>query len=474
MSEFDDLSSITEVMLESLKEKIGLSETTYNLWFSGFKLISLDELKAVFFTPSPLKRNILSQKYKSFIEDALLEIIGFEVETEIITEQNQNNFPIVSTYDKEKYDEPKKPYEIGDDDKKEKILSEIINGTEKDLASTTDKYTFDNFIVGSSNNFAKAACEAVAKEPCVYNPLFIYGRPGLGKTHLLYAVTHYIKKHHQDLKIVYTKCETFVNELIEAINRGSTAEFKDKYRSADVLLIDDIQFISGKESTQEEFFHTFSALYENDKQIILTSDRPPKDITPLEDRLRTRFEQGLIADINPPDLELRIAIIKNKSESMELDLSQEMMNYMADRLRDNIRQIEGVLQKLYAVVKFTGGAVTKESIDKIIAVVDPGNIPTDVLIEKSIKVVCDYYGVTAEELKSNKRNSNISNARQSAIYIIKNLTDLSLKDIGNIFNRNHSTVLSSISTVDIKIKTKNNFDSEISSLIKKVKSKNLF
>ncbi len=473
MSEFDDLSGITEVLLELLKEKINLPETAYNLWFTDFKLQSLDGSSAVLFTPRPLKRDIISQKYMSYIKEALFEILGFEVDAQIVTDQNQSKFSIVSNYDQEKYNEPKKPYEIEDDDKKEVIIEQIINGKENESSSTTDKYTFDNFVVGSSNRFAKAACEAVAKEPCVYNPLFIYGRPGLGKTHLLYAVTHYIKKNHPGLKIVYTKCENFLNELIEALNKGTTSQFKDKYRTADVLLIDDIQFISGKESTQEEFFHTFSALYENDKQIILTSDRPPKEISPLEDRLRTRFEQGLIADINQPDLELRIAIIKNKSESMELDLPPHLMQYMAERLRDNVRQIEGVLQKLYAVVKFTGGAINKENIDKIISVVDPGNIPTEVIVEKSIKIVCDYYGVTEEDLKSNKRNSNISNARQAAIYILRKLTELSLKDIGNLFNRNHATVLSSINSVELRIKTKNNFNEEISSLLKKVQSNKL-
>ncbi len=468
MSEFDDLSSITEVFLASVKEKTNLAETTYNLWFADVKLQSLDETKATLYTPSPLKSKIISQKYLTQIKEALSETLGFDVDVEIVTD-NQVKFSDVLTYDKEKHDTQKKPYETEDDDKREIIIEQIL----KENSSTTEKYTFDNFIVGSSNRFAKAACEAVANELCSYNPLFIYGRPGLGKTHLLYAVTHHIKKNHPQLKIVYTKCENFLNELIDSINKGSSAEFKDKYRTADVLLIDDIQFISGKESTQEEFFHTFSALYENDKQIILTSDRPPKEISPLEDRLRTRFEQGLLADINPPDLELRIAIIKNKSETMELDLTPDLMQYMAERLRDNVRQIEGVLQKLYAVVKFTGGVINKESIDKIISVVDPGNIPTEIIVEKTIKVVCDFYGVSEDDLKSSKRTSNISNARHTAIYILKKLTELSLKDIGSLFNRNHATVISSINTVELGIKTKKNYDGEISSLLKKVKSNKL-
>ena len=386
-----------------------------------------------------------------------------------------SDFPQISSYDKEKYHEPKKPHEI-EDEEKNRMISELINSNNKESSSITKNYTFDNFIVGGSNKFVKAACEAVAKEPgSSYNPLFIYSRPGLGKTHLLYAITNYIKKHSPSLKILYIKCEAFLNDLIEAINDNATARLKEKYRTVDVLLIDDIQFIAGKVATQEEFFHTFSSLYENDNQIILTSDRPPKDIHPLEERLKTRFEQGLIAEITPPDLELRMAIIKNKSEFMKLKIPKEMISYMAERLRDNVRQIEGVLQKLSAFVSFSAGDINKENIDKIISVVDPGNVPNDVIIEKTLKTVCSHYGVLEEDIKSKKRTSNISNARHAAIYIIKQLTDLSLKDIGAIFGgRNHTTVLASIDNIEIGIKTKNNFDSEISSLIKKVKSKDIF
>ncbi len=470
MTEHEEFSNITEAMLPILKDYLGLSDVSYNLWFSGFSLVSLSEETAIFCTPTKMRQKILTQKYKNAIWTVLGDIIGFNVDIEIITNESDEKFPISSSYDKEQYEESN----IENSDDRENEISEIINGTSQDKGSVTELYTFDNFIEGSSNKFAKAACQAVANEPCTYNPLFIYGQPGLGKTHLLYAVTHYIKKNHSELKFVYKKCESFMNEMIEAINKGTTAAFKEKYRTADILLIDDIQFISGKESTQEEFFHTFSALYEADKQIILTSDRPPKDISPLEDRLRTRFEQGLIADINPPDLELRIAIIKNKSESMGMNISTPLMHYMAERLRDNIRQIEGVLKKLYAVVNFTGASVTKESIDKIISVIDPGNIPTEVLVEKTLKIVGEHFGVTDEELKSSKRTGNISNARHAAIYIIKKLTELSLRDIGKIFNRNYSTVIASLNTVDVNIKTKKNYDSEITGLLKKVKSKNIF
>ena len=238
-----------------------------------------------------------------------------------------------------------------------------------------------------------------------------------------------------------------------------------------MLLIDDIQFIAGKVATQEEFFHTFSALYEEDKQIILTSDRPPKEIKPLEDRLKTRFEGGVIADILRPSYELRVAIIKKKLDSFGFTLSQDLINYMAERLTLNIRQIEGVLKKLYAIINLTGAEATRESVDKVISIVAPDNIPTDALVNRIIDEVSSYYGISPEDIKSKKRNENIAGARHAAIYLVRKMTELSLKDIGNIFGRNHATVLSSIDKVDINIKTKKGYEDEINNISKRVKGK---
>ena len=236
-----------------------------------------------------------------------------------------------------------------------------------------------------------------------------------------------------------------------------------------MLLIDDIQFLAGKEQTQEEFFHTFSALYESDKQIILTSDRPPMEIKPLEDRLRTRFEGGLLADVQPPSFELRIAIIKQKADAMGLSVSNELVEYMAERLQNNIRQIEGVLKRIYAVYSLTSAEVTKEKIDEVISIIDPGNIPTDALIEKILSAVSKAYGVSSDEMKSKKRTDNITNARHVAIYLIKQLTELTLKEIGAIFGRDHSTVVFSVEKVGKNIKTINNYELEINRLIKEIK-----
>ena len=337
-------------------------------------------------------------------------------------------------------------------------------------ANLNSEYTFDNFIEGASNKFAKAACYAVAREPCYCNPLFIYGHSGLGKTHLLYAIMNYMSQNHKDLKIIYKKSETFLNELVEALTNGKQAEFKEKYRTADVLLIDDIQFIAGKPSTQEEFFHTFSVLYENEKQIILTSDRPPMEIKPLTDRLRTRFEGGLIADVQPPSLELRTAIVKKKCNDIGLSMNNEDLNYIAERLNSNIRQIEGVLKRLHAINSLTGAATTREKIDEIISIVDPGNIPNEILVDRIVPAVSRKYGVSADDIRSKKKTDNIAGARHIAIYLTRELTDLSLEEIGKTFGRDHATVMYSINKVKINIRTIKNYESDINTLKNEIKS----
>lgn len=462
----DELTEISVELKDALKRKTGMAESTFDLWFGDLTLTSLTEDKAVFSTPTSLRRKILSTKYIKLLNETLTEIIGFNVTIEIFSlsgdsfKKKEEASPYIS-FSGESREEI---------ERQEKEIDNILKETDTEKKSILDEYTFDNFIEGSSNKFAKAACLAVAKDPCYYNPLFIYGQSGLGKTHLLYAVMNYMKKNHRGLNIIYKKSETFINELVEAISNHLTAPFKEKYRSADVLLIDDIQFIAGKEAMQEEFFHTFSALYETEKQIILTSDRPPNEIKPLTDRLRTRFEGGLLADVQPPSYELRTAIIRKKSSDMGLIVSNNLIDYMAERLNNNIRQIEGVLKKLYAVNSLTGSEVTKASIDEIISIVDPGNIPNDIMVERIISAVSKKYGVPTEDIKSKKRTDNISNARHISIYIIKQLTNLTLKEIGHIFGRDHSTVSSSIDKIIINIKTIKNYEADINKLINEIKS----
>ncbi len=461
----DELFSISEALKEELKIKTGASKTSFDLWFGDLLLTDLTEDKAVFSTPTKTRKKILSTRYLGVIKECLEEIIGFPAEVEIHSLDSDGDFTKTVYTEAPSLNEEKKEENI----KKERHIQEILKET-SDKRTILDEYTFDNFVEGESNKFAKAACMSVAKYPCEdQNPLFIHGHSGLGKTHLLYAIMHYLKKHRPDLKIVYKTCESFMNELIEAIGNRTTSNFKEKYRTADVLLIDDIQFIAGKESTQEEFFHTFSTLYESGKQIILASDRPPREINPLTERLRTRFEGGLIADVQPPSFELRTAIIKKKSEALGISLSSELVDYMAERLNNNIRQIEGVIKKLYAVVSLTGADITKDTIDQIISIVDPGNIPTNALIERIISAVSRTYSVTDDDLKSKKKSESIANARHICIYIIRKMTDLSLQSIGKIFSRDHSTVLSSINKVEINIKTKKNYEEEINNIIKTIK-----
>ena len=457
----DELNEILKDFLAELEKRFPAYPSIFKLWFGDFKLISLDEERAIFTTPTSLRKKMLS-KHEELIKKTLSDLIGFDIEIEIRAEDTDNKFS-----DKKEEQIIETPPEIIERAvAKENKFSEIINS---DNNSVLDEYTFDTFVEGSSNTFARAACYAVAKEPCTYNPLFIHGQSGLGKTHLLYAIINDMKKNHPELKIVYKKSESFINELVGAIQNGSTSSFKEKYRSADVLLIDDIQFIAGKEATQEEFFHTFSVLYESDKQIILTSDRPPKDINPLEDRLRTRFEGGLIADVQPPNFELRTAIITKKSETMELSLPKDLIDYLAERLQKDVRQIEGVLKRIKAVTNLSGMPVTRDMVDQAISVIDPGNIPTDAMIERVLKVVCRHYGISEDNIKSKNRTDTVANARHTAIYIIKELTDLTLNEIGNIFGRNHATVIASINKVNTNMRTIKNADADIKRMIKEIK-----
>ena len=462
-----ELKEITALLLSNIEDKI-TSKTIFNLWFENLELVSLSDEKAVFMTTTKLRKNIISTKYMDILENTLEEIIGFRVKVELDYPEKENETVITAS---DFSTEPDDTENLRRESEKRKREINYFLGDEGNPPnkSLLQEYTFENFIEGESNKFVKAACLAVAKDLTYYNPLFIHGQSGLGKTHLLYAVINDLRQNHPELKIVYKKCEDFMNELIESISKAETASFKDKYRTADVLLIDDIQFIAGKVSTQEEFFHTFSALYEADKQIILTSDRPPKDIRPLEDRLRSRFEGGLIAEVSPPSFELRTAIIKKKASSMNLLISNELVDYMAERLQRNIRQIEGVLKRLYALYSLSSTPVTKESIDQAISYIDPGNIPTGAMVERILAVVSKHYDVPTDDMKSKKKTENIANARHTAIYLIRNITTLSLKEIGAIFNRDHATVLASVNKRDLDIKTKNKTGAEIKKLIKEIK-----
>lgn len=416
MDSFDDA---WEVICSYCKTKI--TDVAYNTWISRIKPLKLDfeSNTAYLVVPNDFHRQTLTRCYIPLLNEAFEAVFD-------------NKF-IISFKTPEEVEEYKKAPEI-----------------KEEVKDTNYEYTFDTFIVGSSNKFAHAACLAVATNPShAYNPLFLWGNSGLGKTHLLYAIGNEIKKNDPSKVICYIKGDDFTNELIESLRLAKMSEFRHKYRQADILLVDDVQFIGGKESTQEEFFHTFNALYDAKKQIVLTSDRPPKEIKTLDDRLRSRFEQDLIADIQPPDIETRIAIIKRKAELLEIDLSNEVCEYIASKIKSNIRQLEGTVKKLKAKSLLNHEKPTISSVQEVIADILNNDVPPEVTVERIIDEVARTYGVSADEIRSQKnRSANISNARHVAIYVTRELTTLSMVAIGEEFgNRHYSTIIYTLKKV---------------------------
>ncbi len=399
-----------------------LTDVAFNLWIKTLKPLSLNENVAYFNVQSEFQKGIILKNYSKMLSDAFINVLGFPVDIEIVPLDDS------SIQDDEEEESPLK---------KREELEQSFSNAEYD-------YTFDTFIVGHSNEFAYAASTTVAKNPgSAYNPLFIHGPSGLGKTHLMTAISNEIKKKSPDTNIIYVTGEAFANELITAIQqKKDTSQFHQKYRSADVLLVDDVQFIAGKESTQEEFFHTFNELHKIGKQIVLTSDRPPKDIKTLEDRIRTRFEWGLIADISAPDFETRVAIVRRKAELLNLNLSDDVANYIAEKLKSNIRQLEGCVKKMKASMHLVGTPPTIAQAQSTVREILSDDTPSPITIDRVLSHVAEVYGVTSEDILSNKRTSKISLARKVSCYIIKETTSLSYKSIGlDIGGRDHSTIM---------------------------------
>lgn len=420
----DSFAELWEMVKEECKNQV--SESIYNVWFKDMELVSFDDNRVVI-ALSDFKRKIVESRFMDKLESSFKNVIGFDLQIVLV-----------------------------DVDKSALVKVEEAEDT------LTDEDTFDSFIVGASNKFAYAAANAVANDPGgKYNPLFIHGNSGLGKTHLLNAIAHQVKLTHPEANIVYTRGESFTNELVKYIGQKSTEAFHDKYRSADILLVDDVQFIAGKDSTQEEFFHTFNALYQAGNQIVLTSDRPPKEIALLEDRLRNRFEWGLMADIQSPDLETRMAIIKRKAEVLNFDLPDDIVQYIAEKLKNNIRQLEGAVKKMQAFVTMQGMPVNIMTAQTAIKDIIVDNSPTPVTINKIVTEVARTYGADSADIYSKKQNAQTTEMRQMAMYIVREMTGLSTKLIGREFNRDHSTVVYSLD----KFTKRYNEDSKLRSVV---------
>jgi len=418
-----------------------LTATAISTWFDDCRAIELSNGRLFLHTPSVFKKSVIEGRFLGSIKSALGELFSGDTDVMIL------------------------------DDDGLRALNEAADAS--DFLSS-DEYTFEHFVVGNSNKFAHAAALAVAEgqQKQNYNPLFIYGASGLGKTHLLYAIRHAVEKKSPNFNIVFVKGEVFTNELILAIRQGKNIEFREKYRGADLFLMDDIQFIAGRIETQEEFFNTFNTLYELGKQVVFTSDRPPQEIYRLEERLKTRFESGLLADISPPDDLLRIAIVRNKAEQLGVILPDDVTNYIAENLTSNVRQLEGAVKMLIAYRDIMDDEITVTSVAMHLKDMFRGSkelIPTvDNIIEETAK----YYMLTVEDIKGQRRMRDTALARQVAMFLIRKLTNFSLKDIGAVFNRDHTTVISSIRRVEQYINESPDFSKIIRDITSNINSRN--
>ena len=436
----DSFYEIWETIKEMLRSRV--TEVAYNVWLSPLKFVSF-QADTITLSISDFKRKIIADKFSHLIEEACSETFGFPVRVQYTAPDNPD---AIQT-------EPGAGLTDPDD---EEIL-----------------YTFDNFIIGPSNRFAHAAALNVANNPGkAYNPLFIYGHSGLGKTHLLSAIMHEIKKNRPNEIILYTSGEQFTNELIYHLKEHNTTVFHEKYRGCDVLLVDDIQFISNKETTQEEFFHTFETLKNAGKQIVLSSDRPPREMLTLEERLRTRFEGGLIADIQAPSLETRMAIVKKKAEELNVDLSDEVVTFIAENIKKNIRQLEGVVKKLAMKHLLSGDPINMEMVLRTVPEYLHATEPVTETVNRIIADVAAHYGVKPDDILGKDRKKNIQTARNVSMYLVRNMTSASLPQIGVYFNRDHSTVHSNIGKVEGELASDAVFEATVGEIMKEIKSGN--
>ena len=442
-------SSIWDQILARVETKV--NRHSFSTWFKPTAFVTDGGRSITVRVPNTLFKDWLTKHYSVVLAEALVEVRRSESALVFVAEPGAT-LPL-----------PEVPMATP-----ENVDHAALDGHTP--AGLNPRYTFDTFIVGPSNQFAHAACRAVAEAPSrSYNPLFIYGGVGLGKTHLMHAVGQFVLQHDRNLKLTYISSERFMNEMINAVRYDRILDFRERYRSVDVLLVDDIQFVSGKEGTQTEFFHTFNALYDAQKQIVLSSDRPPHEIPALEERLRSRFEWGLIADIQSPDLETKVAILKRKAEAEAVPLPDNVAMYIAGRIKSNIRELEGSLIRLIAYASLTGRDISLELTQEVLKnVIDQDD--KAVTIDTIQKFVSDYYQLKFGELKSKNNSKSIALPRQIAMYLCKNLTHASLPEIGRSFGgKHHSTVIHSIKKVEEMRKTKGDFNSLITNFLESFK-----
>jgi chromosomal replication initiator protein len=441
----ENIADLWSAALNNIEKKI--SKPSFDTWLKSTKAHSLKGDLLVITAPNEFARDWLEERYSQLVAGILYEITGEELAVKFIIPQNNNA---------EEVDLPVPPKKIKKDD----------DHTDFPQSMLIPKYTFDTFVIGSGNRFAHAASLAVAEAPAkAYNPLFIYGGVGLGKTHLMHAIGHYVLEHNPSAKVVYLSSEKFTNEFINSIRDNKAENFRNKYRNVDVLLIDDIQFLAGKESTQEEFFHTFNTLHEDNKQIIISSDRTPREIPTLEDRLRSRFEWGLITDITPPDLETRIAILRKKAKADGLDIPNEVMLYIANQIDSNIRELEGALIRVVAYSSLSNKDINADLAAEALKDIIPSSKPKMITILDIQRAVGEQFNIKLEDFKAKKRTKSVAFPRQIAMYLSRELTDYSLPKIGEEFGgRDHTTVIHAHEKISKMLQTDSQLQKQIKEL----------
>ncbi|MBE6541693.1 MAG: chromosomal replication initiator protein DnaA [Ruminococcaceae bacterium] len=505
-----DLSVIWQMTEERMRETYKYTEQSFNLWFGRMQLRFLDAERAVFVCENEFKRGVIEKQYLDFVEDCLTDVLGYSPEVSIgvdkslapeVPDDGTTVSPLKMYREKQAqqaaeeakksqskdWSQPKAPnisniktaddisdiYSggiISDDDDDESPVNDTRDSRGDRRLTYNEDYTFDNFIVGDSNRFAHAAARNVADNIGMkINPLFIWGPPGLGKTHLMYAIANQALARNPDMKVIYVKGEEFLNQLVEAIQKGKNQQFRQKYRSADMLLIDDIQFIAGKEATQTEFFHTFDALYEDKKQIIITSDRPPKELISLEERIRSRFEAGLLADIKPPDYELRLAILRKKISQNNIDVPTDVVDFLAKNLQENIRQLEGVIKKLSMANLLTGHPVNMEMVIQTVPEYLRDSEPVTDTITRIVASTARHFNVSGMEILGTSRKKEIKTARNVAMYVTREVTQISFPQIGAVFNRDHSTVHSNIGMIESEMQSDPVLEATVGEILKEIK-----